>query len=299
MDAWVLENIDTMAGRIAVPSRITILALERVTGSLQCHICDLTISALASLRCFVATDSVEHRLTGQSAAQAWQLIDASRHYATFNHRHAYADPELRMRVPPAWVPMLLPGVARDADDFVFAALAERPLDAMLSPWLPVGLVDSADGDPAAGGVSLSALHAESWTDDLTTWVLARTAEIHAAIGNHWQLSAALSSMQIRLSAAPSQNFIGEQASELTGEQMLRVIAAMQVLARHHPAWGSLPAYHWLNAARRRGEQTHRIDAAQADPDRMLAQLLNAVETEGGGPAASAFLRTIANASGDE
>lgn len=181
MDEWVLENIDTMAARIAVPSLVTILALEWETGSVHGHVCDLSVPALQALRRCAAVvpdagaaaeKSASHASHVTQATHAWQLINASRHYASFDHRHAYADPELRMRMPPRWVPLLLPGVASDANDAVWSAVAKRPLDTLLSPFLPISVVDCADSDSVAGGLSLSALHADTWIDEVSFWALA-------------------------------------------------------------------------------------------------------------------------------
>ena len=44
MDEWVLENINTHATRIAVPSLTILLAVERATGTLHGRVFDLSTS---------------------------------------------------------------------------------------------------------------------------------------------------------------------------------------------------------------------------------------------------------------
>ena len=294
MDEWVLENIDTMAARIAVPSLITILALEHETGSVHGHVCDLSVAALQALRRLAGAAPDPCAPTAESATHAWQLIDASRHYASFDHRHAYVDPELRMRMPPRWLPILLPGVASNAGDSVWSAVAKRPLDTLLSPWLPISLVDYAHGDCVAGGLSLSALHAGSWIDEVSTWVLARNAEIREATGSCWQVSAALQAMQVEQCAEPLRLLFDEL---VPGHG--RVMRAIRTLALHNPAWGTLPAYNWLIGPTDEGKQRRRIGAARANPDRVLAQLLRDLEASGSDPTIAAFLRSMGNRTEDE
>ena len=305
MDDWVLENIDTAAVRIAVPSLIIVFALQRETGSLHCHVTDLSLPALQQLQQCQAVDAKPclpnktHVIRGTLATHAWQLIDESRHYASFDHRHTDVDPELRMRIPPRWVPMLLPGVAPDANDAAWSAVAKRSIDSLLSPWLPIGLVDCANGDAVAGGLSLSALHADIWIDETSTWVLARTAEIHQAIGSYRQISAALQAMHLGRCAEPERLLFDERAFGLGCKSSERVISAMRAMTSHHLAWSSLPAFNWLMGAPDDSQHELGVSAARENPDRALAQLLRDVEALGADPSVAAFLRSMGNQSADE
>ena len=286
MDEWVLENINTMASRIAVPSLVWILALERATGSLCFHACDLALRGLEELRSLAATDP----LMGQPAEQAWQQLSESRHYASFNPRHAYTDPELRMRVSSALVAVLLPGVDSGSEDAVFEALAGDPLDTLLSPLLPISLITDR-----GSGLALASLHAQSWIEESTNWVTARTSEIRAAGGHYGQTSAALTTQNVGQCADPLQCFDDAEGNGLVCEPALRT---MRALSPCYPEWGTLPAYHWLNASGRRDEQARRIDQVLADPVVARELLLNWVQVEGSHSAGAAFLRAIAADTGD-
>ena len=286
MDEWVLENINTMASRIAVPSLVFLLALERATGSLYFHACDLALPALEELRSLAGTDP----LIGQPAEHAWQRLDESRHYASFNPRHSYTDPELRMRVSPALVAVLLPGVDRGSEDPVFEALAGCPLEALLSPLLPISLITDREG-----GLVLASLHAQSWIEESTNWVTARTHEIRAAGGHYWQTSTVLTTLNVGQCADPLQCF---DDADGTGPVCDPALRTMRALCPRYPEWGTLPAYHWLNASGRRDEQARRIDTALADPVGARELLLNGIQSEGNHPSVAAFLRAMAAGTGD-
>ena len=318
MDDWVLENINTRATRIAVPSLVILLAIERDTGTLYAHVFDLSVAALRTLRGLAAIGtrlpplpgSLESlsspssliSLSGEAAEQAWALLDVSghRHYASFDHRHEYDDPELRMRVAPSRVPLLLPGVAigigdddydgGEAVDAAFTALCGRPVASLLSPWLPIGLM--AD---RASELTLASLHASSWAEESANWVLARHAEIRSTVGHHWRVSAALASLQNAQCAEPMTALTEGKPSEpmpAPAVSVARVWIALKVLSAAHPASGTLPAFNWLNAPGNDAEQALRIDTALAAPAGALESWLNLIESEGAHRAAVDFLRTM-------
>ena len=323
MDDWVLENINTHATRIAVPSLTILLAVERATGTLYGHVFDLSPTALQTLRGLAERASEPQpmsgsadghsapssltSLSGDAAAQAWALLDVSvhRHYASFDHRHVYDDPELRLRVAPSRVALLLPGVVigrRDdgdgnADDSnvdaALAALCERPIASLLSPWLPLGLMGERDD-----ALSLAKLHACGWVEESANWVLARQAEIGSAVVDRWRIGAALTSVQIARCAAPLAGLVDGDAPRVMSASSAPVWAALPALSAANPAWGGMPAFNWLNAQGNIAEQARRIDAALADPAGALACWLDAIEHDGADQVVVNFLRTMHGEGGD-
>jgi hypothetical protein len=326
MDDWVLENIDTHAIRIAVPSLTILLAVERATGTLHGHVFDLSPSALQTLRGLAERASGPqpmsgsadgHRLpaslislSGDAAADAWAQLDITghRHYASFDHRNAYDDPELRMRVAPSRVALFLPGVVigrRDdgdgnADDSnvaaALAALCERPIASLLSPWLSLGLVGERDD-----ALSLATLHACGWVEESANWLLARHAEIGTTGRDRGRVGAALASLHIARCAAPLAYLLDEEAPAWMGgsnavvdlaTQVGPVWAAMRTLSTAHPAWGGMPAFNWLTAQGNIAEQARRIDAALADPAGALVRFFNAMQSDGADRVVVDFLKTL-------
>jgi hypothetical protein len=324
MDDWVLENIDTHATRIAVPSLTILLAVERATGTLYGHVFDLSPSALRTLRGLTEpvaglelrrVPAITHgarsslvSLSGEAAADAWAQLDITghRHYASFDHRHVPDDPELRMRVAASQVPLLLPGGALggdgDPDDddsatgAAFTALCERPVASLLSQWLPLGL-----GGEREDALSLANLHARGWLEESANWVLARHAEIGTTGPHRRRVGAALASLHIARCAAPLADLLGEETPAWMGgsnavvnlaTQVAPVWAAIRTLSTAHPAWDRMPALNWLNAQGNIAEQARRIDAALANPAGALVRFFNAMQSDGADRVVVDFLKTL-------